>query len=241
MDRGLIQQGTRVFMIGIGGSSMAGLAELSQNLGLQVAGSDMAAAKVRDRLGERGIEVRGEHRRENIRDFKPDLVVYSLAVPADNPERLEAAERGIPLIERGIYLGLLNRLFAEVYNITGTNGKTTTSAMLAKIFQTAGLDPTVHLGAPLRDFGGSVRLSEHRHLMVSEACEYGASSLLFDARRHPQHLPTTSTSLPRTPRRRRHFQRFALTLQDGATLYLPTFDPPVRDLVDAIRATAPDC
>lgn len=242
MDQGLIRPGTKIFMIGIGGSSMVGLAELSQNLGLQVSGSDMAADKVRAKLEAKGIHVFGTHARENIQDTDPDLVVYSLAVPPENPERQEAADRGIPLIERGIYLGLLNRLFKDVYNITGTNGKTTTTAMLSKIFQTADLDPTVHLGAPLKDFGGSVRLSEHRDLMVSEACEYGASFLSFFST-HAVILNISHDHVDIFPELKDVvdiFKRFALTLKDGATLFLPTFDPPVADLVQAILKEAPD-
>jgi len=108
-----------------------------------------------------GIPVTTGHSRKNISDFNPDLVVYSGAVFADNPERAEAKDRNIPLVERAVFLGAINCLFDKVINVAGTNGKSSVVAMCALIMIESQLDPTVHLGRNcynLRQLSGSAVL-----------------------------------------------------------------------------------
>ena len=82
-------------------------------------------------------------------------------------------------MERSVFLGLITKNFQNVINVSGTHGKTTTTSMLSLILLASGLNPTVHLGAELGAFGGSVHLGSKDQLLVSEACEYHRSFLEF--------------------------------------------------------------
>ncbi|MDI9498029.1 MAG: Mur ligase family protein [Bacillota bacterium] len=169
-----------IYFVGIGGISMSGLAELSQANGYRVIGSDMHSSDHTKHLMEIGIPVTIGQTGDNIDAAMPDLVVYSSAVPASNPERVRAVERGILTVERGDFLGWLTRDFERVINVAGTHGKTTTTAMTALLLLAARLEPTVHLGALLEDFNNStVHMGRPGHLLVSEACEYRDSFFHF--------------------------------------------------------------
>ncbi len=169
-----IAPGKRIFFVGIGGISMCGLAELAHHEGVLCFGSDPNPNSRTAYLKGLGIPILHRHEAASIDQARPDLVVYSKAVFDDNPERLRAAELGIPCVERSIFLGAVNRLFRRVINVSGTNGKSTCTAMCALMLIEAGLDPTVHLGAELIDFQTTVHLSQSkaRELLLSEACEF---------------------------------------------------------------------
>ena len=93
-----------IHFIGIGGSSMSGIAELALKQGYSVSGSDRTDSDKLTHLQEKGITVYPFHSAQNISE-DVTLVVYTLAVPQDNPELIEAARRNIPIMERGVYLG----------------------------------------------------------------------------------------------------------------------------------------
>ena len=166
----------RIHMIGIGGSSMSGLAELLARKGCSVSGSDSTESYMTERLRQEGIRVFIGHRAENVRGA--DLVVYSAAIAAENPERAEAERLGIPQMDRAVLLGQLMEGFRQTVNVCGTHGKTTTTSMISRIFLDAELDPTIHIGGQLDYIGGSTRLGSG-DLMVVEACEYQGSFLKF--------------------------------------------------------------
>ena len=174
-----LKPGSKIFFVGIGGISMSGLAEIAQSDGYIVAGSDRHPGHRTIHLTEAGIDIFHGHSSEWIDLFKPDLVVHTAAVHQDNPERIRAHELDIPVIDRARFLGWLNQSYPYVINIAGTHGKTTTTALCSLILIQEGLDPAVHLGAELRQFHGTVRTSEKRQIMVSEACEYQNSFLQF--------------------------------------------------------------
>lgn len=169
-----IAPGKKIFFVGIGGISMCGLAELCQHEGVICSGSDPSSNARTKHLKTLGIKIVHEHRKASIDEARPDLLVYSKAVFDDNPERLRAAELGIPSVERAVFLGAINRLFRKVINISGTNGKSTATAMCALMLTGSGIDPTVHLGAELIDFATTVRMSKTRprELFLSESCEF---------------------------------------------------------------------
>ncbi len=168
----------KLWFVGIGGISMCGLAEITLEQGYHVSGSDMHASEHTRHLESLGVEVTIGQMAENIDRLMPDLVIYSAAVPLSNSELQRAQELGITAVERGLFLGWLTREFDKVINVAGTHGKTTTTAMIASILLDAKLDPTVHLGAKLLDFGDStVHIGESGKLLVSEACEYHNSFL----------------------------------------------------------------
>lgn len=173
-----------VHCIGIGGIGVSALARLFHDLGKRVSGSDLAASIVTDDLAKRGLAVRvGPHRPENI-PANVGLVVYSAAVPEDNPERREAARRGLTAWS---YFEALGQVMAgkETITISGTHGKTTVTAMIGSIFVDAGLDPTVVVGSRLGLFDGNERLG-HSNYFIAEACEW---------RRHFLHLPSRAIVL----------------------------------------------
>ena len=169
-------KGKRAHFIGIGGSSMSGLAGLLQDTGYRVTGSDRTRSHKTEHLEEKGIRVHIGHAAENVRGA--DIVVYSAAIPEENPERSEAARLGIPQIERCDLIGQLMDGYPFAIGVSGTHGKTTTTSMLAQAFLQAGCDPTIHIGGELDFIGGSTRLGDG-HDFICEACEYRHSFLHF--------------------------------------------------------------
>ncbi len=167
-------QGKRVHMIGIGGSSMSGLAEMLRSEGYCVTGSDNAASHAVERLRNQGIAVQVGHAAENVHGAA--LLVYSAAIAPDNPEREEARKLGIPEMERSTLLGQLMRGHKNAVCVCGTHGKTTTSSMIAEALLECGLDPTVHIGGRLDALGGGSRIGK-KDVFVAEACEFHGSFL----------------------------------------------------------------
>ncbi len=174
-----LPSGKRVYFVGIGGISMSGLARIAMNYGLIVGGSDMHPSERTAELAELGVKFYGGHSEENIKEFAPDIVVHTAAILPGNPELAYAHDNGITVMERSVFLGLITRNFNNVINISGTHGKTTTTSMVSLILLRSGANPTVHLGAELPAFGGTVYLGSKDQLLVSEACEYHRSFLEF--------------------------------------------------------------
>lgn len=167
-------QGKRIHMIGIGGSSMSGLAEMLIEKGYQVTGSDRTEGYLIGDVREKGARVMIGHRAENVHGA--DLVVYTAAAAADNPERVEAERLGIPSMERAYLLGQLMEGYPQAVGICGTHGKTTTTSMLSQILVECGLDPSVHIGGKLDAIGGSTRIGKG-NAFLAEACEFRRSFL----------------------------------------------------------------
>jgi len=167
-------QGKKVHMIGIGGSSMSGLAEMLLKEGYTVTGSDNANSHAVERLREMGISVHVGHQKENVQGV--DLLVYSAAIAPENPERQEALRLSIPQMERSTLLGQLMQGHKNAVCICGAHGKTTTSSMIAYTLLQCGLDPTVHIGGRLDALGGGSRIGK-KDVFVAEACEFHGSFL----------------------------------------------------------------
>ncbi len=148
---------------------MRSLAALLLAMGRRVSGSDSGAPSEIEALRGMGIDARHGHRAEHIDGA--DLVVASAAVPADNPELVAARERGIPVLSHAQALGALMAA-RDGIGVAGTHGKSTTTALVAHVLETAGLHPTLAGGAHALDFDGFARLGNGPHL-VAEADEYG--------------------------------------------------------------------
>ena len=159
-------------MIGIGGSSMSGLAELLVKEGYHVSGSDRSNGYALEKLRKLGVTVHVGHAPENVHGA--DLVVYTAAILPDNPERVEMERLGLPNMERAELLGQLMEGYAQAVGVCGTHGKTTTTSMLSQILVECGKDPTVHIGGQLDAIGGSTRIG-HGDTFLAEACEFKAS------------------------------------------------------------------
>ena len=169
-------QNKRIHFIGIGGSSMSGLASLLNDEGYIVSGSDRTRSHKTDALAAKGIRIHIGHDAENVRDA--DFIVYSAAIPQTNPERAEGFKLGIPQLERCDLIGQLMENYPFAIGVSGTHGKTTTTSMLAQAFLHAGADPTIHIGGELDFIGGSTRRGDN-HDFIVEACEYHNSFLHF--------------------------------------------------------------
>ena len=169
-------QNKRVHFIGVGGSSMSGLASLLNDEGYIVSGSDRTRSHKTDALAEKGIRIHIGHDAQSVHDA--DFIVYSAAIPESNPERAEAFSRGIPQLERCDLIGQLMENYPFAIGVSGTHGKTTTTSMLAQAFLQAGADPTIHIGGELDFIGGSTRRGDNNDFIV-EACEYHNSFLHF--------------------------------------------------------------
>jgi len=164
--------GKHAHMIGIGGSSMNGLALMLKQKGVVVTGSDSADSYMTEALRQQGIDVIIGHFAKSVRGA--DLVIYSAAISAENPERAEAAKLGIPQMERAELLGQLMEGYRHAINVCGTHGKTTTTSMIATVLMDTGANPTVHIGGQLDCIGGSTHVGSHDTFVV-EACEFNAS------------------------------------------------------------------
>ena len=170
MDNIFTNKLKKVHLIGIGGSSMNGIAEIIMKHGISVSGSDRSHSANTDRLEQLGARIFLGHFADNL-DPDCDLVVYTLAIADDNPELLKARALGIPTVERGVFLGTVVKSHAYSLAVSGTHGKTTTTSMAAAILLAAEKDPCVHLGGFFPLINGSVRASTSPYL-VTEACEY---------------------------------------------------------------------
>jgi UDP-N-acetylmuramate--alanine ligase len=163
----------RIHLLGIGGSGMAGIAEVLLNLGYTVTGSDLKESAATRRLTALGATVQFGH--DAARVSGADVVVVSTAVKADNPELVAAREARIPVVRRAEMLAELMR-FRYGVAIAGTHGKTTTTSLVASVLGEGGLDPTFVVGGRLKSAGANARLGSGAYL-VAEADESDASFL----------------------------------------------------------------
>ncbi len=169
-----LKQYKRIHMIGIGGVSMSGIAEILKNWGFIITGSDCSASENTEKLLQNRIPVTIGH---NLNDVeKADLVIYSAAIKADNIELVRAKELNIPVIERGSFLGKLTKAFRNSICISGTHGKTTTTSMVSMCFLEACKDPSIQVGAYLNAINGNYRVGNSEYFII-EACEYVESYL----------------------------------------------------------------
>lgn len=166
-----------VHFIGIGGIGMSGIAEVLHNLGYDVQGSDMSDSANVKRLREKGITVHIGHRAENLGDA--EVVVASTAIKQDNPERVAARERNLPMVRRAEMLAELMR-FKKAIAIGGTHGKTTTTTMVSTLLVAGGLDPTVINGGIINDIGTNARMGDGEWMVV-EADESDGTFLKLPA------------------------------------------------------------
>ncbi len=173
----------KVYFIGIGGIGTSALAQyyLSQNY--KVSGSDLVSSEITNFLQKKGVKIFiGKHQSKNLpRDA--DFVIHSPAVNQNNPEikeaiRMQARNGNLQILSYPEALGNLTKKYWTIA-VTGTHGKSTTTAMIALLLIKAGLDPTVIIGTKLREFSNTnFRLGKSKYLVI-EACEYAKSFLNY--------------------------------------------------------------
>jgi UDP-N-acetylmuramate--alanine ligase len=164
-----------IHFVGIGGAGMCGIAEVLQNEGYHISGSDLAESRTVQRLRSLGITVYIGHRVENIHNA--DVVVRSTAVLDDNPEIIAASQQMIPIIPRAAMLAELMR-FRHGIAIAGTHGKTTTTSLVSSLLAEGGLDPSFVIGGKLNSCGSNAQLGKTTYF-VAEADESDASFLFL--------------------------------------------------------------
>ena len=157
------------YFVGIGGIGMSALAQYLKDQGVSVAGSDREISPVTELLESKRITVIIGQKAEQI-SKDVEMVIYSDAVPLENPERVRARELGIPECS---YFEMLGKISAgkRTIAVSGTHGKTTTTGMLACILRDAGASPTAIIGSIVKDFSSNY-LRGTSDLFVVEACEY---------------------------------------------------------------------
>ena len=174
-----IKKYKKIHMIGIGGVSMSGIAEILVNWGFSVSGSDRTDSELLHILKNSGIQIFIGHNAQNV--VGADCVVYTAAISKDNPELVHAKELGIPTIERSDFLGELTRCYKNTIAISGTHGKTTTTSLVSLCFIEALRVPSIQVGAIIKELGGNYRVGNSENFII-EACEYVESFLKFSPR-----------------------------------------------------------
>jgi UDP-N-acetylmuramate--alanine ligase len=167
----------KIHFIGIGGIGISALAKYYLAKGDDVSGSDVVSSSLTDDLIKKGAKVIiGPNTAQNIKDY--DLIIHSPAVKENNSEMMEAELKGIKILSYPQALGELTKQYFTIA-VSGTHGKSTTTAMIALIMVEAGLNPTVVVGTKLKEFGDSnFRMGQSRYLVI-EACEHEGSFLNY--------------------------------------------------------------
>ena len=166
----------RIHFRGIGGVSMSGVAATLRSIGYVVTGSDDNESIHTKKLIEDGIPVVIGLDLDNLKNA--DLLIYTNSISLDDEEILLAKELNIPIIERAEALGLITKNYENPIGIAGTNGKTTTTAMVSSIFLEAKKDPNIQIGAILKSINSNYQIGESE-ILIYEACEYRESFLKF--------------------------------------------------------------
>ncbi|MFH1226200.1 MAG: UDP-N-acetylmuramate--L-alanine ligase [bacterium] len=221
----------KVHFIGLGGIGVSAIAHLMLAQNKVVSGSDVAVSEITEELAERGVKFFNSHQAANLAE-DVDLVIYSPAVPEDNPERARAKELNIRQLSYPEFLGELSQ---DKYTIavSGTDGKSTTTAMLGLILERANLDPTVIVGSKVKSFpDDNLRVGQSQYLVV-EACEYKAAMLnikpkiILLTNLRPEHLDYYGDfeNLKKT------FQQYVDQLPAAGILIVNADDGGVNDLI----------
>ena len=170
----LLDNVKKIHFIGCGGSGMYPLIQILASKGYEITGSDVLEGSILDAERAMGVRVTLGHDAANITGA--DLIVYSAAIPKDNPELLAADSYGIRTVERSVLLGYVSRLYKNSVCVSGTHGKTTTTALITTALELAGRDPSAVIGGKLPLIGGYGKAGGGDEVVI-EACEYAETFL----------------------------------------------------------------
>lgn len=229
----------RVFCSGIGGTGLSGLATLARELGHEVSGSDAKASATTRSLEAKGIKVAIGQVAENVA-AETDLLVVTAALAPTHPEIQAAVARGIPVVKYAEALGAFV-LARRGIAISGTHGKSTTTALTAHVLREAGIDPTWVVGGKVPQLGGSAALGSGPDIVI-EACEYDRS--------FKNYVPATAVILNVEED---HFDcyggleeiieafvEFGVGLREGGTLVVSADWPSALRVGELVKAARPD-
>ena len=146
-----------VHFVGIGGIGMSGLSLIMKRKGFKVQGSDISNNKNVERLKKEKIKIFLGHSKQNLKNAT--IVVVSSAIKKNNPEFIEAKKKKIPIIKRGKMLASIVSLLKNIV-VVGSHGKTTTTSLVASIFQETKLDPTIINGGVINSIKNTAKLGK---------------------------------------------------------------------------------
>lgn len=219
-----------VFLSGIGGIGMSGLARLLVAKGVKVMGSDNTDSILLHELESEGISIFRTQKAKNIPDDCTEFI-YSEAIPEDHPERQEARRRDIPQLSYFHKLGKISQDYTTIC-VAGTHGKSGTTVMAGLALEAAGMDPTVIVGTKVFEWGNrNFRMGKGRILLV-EACEYRESFLylrtdiILLTNIEPDHLDSYKTP----ENYYAAFRKFIGKLREKGTLVADFTDLKVQEL-----------
>jgi UDP-N-acetylmuramate--alanine ligase len=218
-----------IHFVGIGGIGMSGVAEILANMGVPVSGCDLKRSAGTDLLTKKGISVSIGHDPAHLDGV--DLVVVTAAVKGQNREVDSAMQRGIRVMRRSEMLGAIVSQKRAV-GVSGTHGKTTTSAMIATVLEEANLDPTIIVGGVLRNFATNARRGAGE-LLVVEADEYDRTfhhlhpEIAVVTNIEPDHLEYYGSF----EAIKEAFRIFIAGVKPGGAVVACVDDPDVRDLI----------
>lgn len=223
-----------IHFMGIGGIGVSALAEILLKKGYHITGTDMAQNKNTERLQNLGVSIMFSH--ENTPVAQADVVVYSSAIAKTNPEFIAAQQAKIPLISRGQMLAEIMAHYRAIA-VAGAHGKTTTSALLAYTFLSAGLDPSFMVGGVLNDIQTPARVGNGNYF-VAEADESDASFLFM----HPDYMIVTNIDADHLDtyggsfeELKKSYLQFIHQLPEQGVAVLCIDDPVSRELIPKIQ------
>lgn len=212
-----------VYLVGIGGIGVSALAKFFLKLEKNVSGSDISDSSIIKELQNRGVGIYPQHSKNNISKLV-DILIYSPAVPFNNPERVRARELKIPEMSYPEFLGELSKE-KKTIAISGTHGKSTTTALIGLILTTAKFEPTVIVGSQVKKFVGNFRFGKSGYF-VAEACEYRGHMLNLN----PWAIVLTNLEADHLDYYKdlndiiKHFEKFVLKLPKGGLLVINADD-----------------
>ena len=219
MELASIHTYKHIYFIGIGGIGMSALARFFKSQGKQVSGYDLTQTRLTDTLTQMGIDI---HYDTNV-DKIPgdiDLVIYTPAIPQDHAELYQLQQSNIPVIKRSKALGMLSKTM-DCIAVAGTHGKTSTSAILAHLMKSGGLNPTAFVGGILKNYDTNY-LEGSSNWFIAEADEYDRSFLqLYPKITIIQSLDADHLDIYGTHEEMlATYEKFSLQTQEGGTIIL---------------------
>ena len=170
IDTTMLDGKKHIHFIGIGGSGMYPLVQILHAKGYNIFGSDNNETETLEAVRKLGCTVFMGQCSENIKGA--DLIVYSAAIMADNPELVASRNSGVPVLERSELLGIVSSWYNNAVCVCGTHGKTTATSMLTQIFLEAGEDISCFIGGKLKAIGGGSGRFGSSDTFVCESCEF---------------------------------------------------------------------
>ncbi len=222
----------KLFFVGIGGIGTSALAQLCAQRGDEVTGSNLGKTAIWPPLEEAGITLFDTHDASQLSE-DTDVLIYSEAVPEDNPERVKAKELNIPQKSYFEYLGEVSQDY-RVIAVTGTHGKTTTTAMLAAGMIEAHFSATMIVGSKLKEFKGSNFKAGNNEWLIVEACEYRNNFQYLD----PEIIVLTNLELDHVDYyedQEHYYQTFRDFCKKGRTIICHKGDTEVETMLEPLE------